>query len=181
MGGAVLYYAFVRWVHYALDAGPIVLIITALIAIFTIGLGDDETNDGVSAYSVFNRGFRRLLGELEADEIVAQQIHGGLRPRRRAEAPAVLAQPILPREEFQARLVDDNVNDPDNQDENVPDHDEQPQPQANNNNNRSRLSGKKARRRRNLEQREELRRQREAALAMGFGGENDAAALQQLE
>ena len=60
--GALLYYVAVRWIHHALDAGPIVLIITALVGIFTIGLG--ENTDGISAYSVFNRGFQRLLGEI---------------------------------------------------------------------------------------------------------------------
>ena len=76
---AVAYYGAVRWLHAILDAGPILIIVTALVAIFTIGLGDDDdsNSDGLSAYSVFNRGFQRLLGTVDAEDLVAQQMGGG--------------------------------------------------------------------------------------------------------
>ena len=68
-------------------------------------------------------------------------------------------------------LQSENANDNDNP--------QQQQPNNNNNNNRARRSGKKARRR-DLEQRRELRRQREAALAMGFDGNDEAQAMEHL-
>jgi hypothetical protein len=74
LGAAILYYLALRWLHHFLDAGPIVLIISALVGIFTIGLGDEENDTALSAYSVFNRGFQRLLGEVEAEDLVAQQL-----------------------------------------------------------------------------------------------------------
>lgn len=179
-GGALMYYMAVRWLHHALDAGPIVLIVTAMIAIFTIGLGDNENNDGLSAYSVFNRGFQRLLGTVEAEDLVAQQM-GMARhvPRNDPENNNRRVRrdpPLRPAAVAAAVPVDDA--DEDNENENEAPEDQAPD--INNNNNRARLSRKKARGRRNLEQREEIRRQREAARAMGFG-EDDQAALQRLE
>ena len=187
---AVVYYAALRAMHAALDAGPILLIATALVGIFTIGLGDQGNADGISAYSVFNRGFQRLLGTVDAEDLVAQQMGGGLRmpaqqqqqqqqhprggdylepppPRRRAAEPE---PDILANND--ANDDDDDANDDNAEDENNND--------SNNNNNRARLSRKKARGRRNLEQRRELRRQREAAQAMGFGGDDEGLALQRL-
>lgn len=65
--------------HRLLDAGPAVLIITSLIVIFTIGL-DDNDNDGekMSAYNVFNRGFRNMLGSIDTDSLLSQHLSGGL-------------------------------------------------------------------------------------------------------
>ena len=55
------------------------MILTALGAIFTIGLGDDHDNpDRISAYSVFNRGFQRLLGSVDAEDLVNQHVGGGM-------------------------------------------------------------------------------------------------------
>jgi hypothetical protein len=167
-----VYYILVRWIHYALDAGPLVLILTALVAIFTIGLGDNTNEDGISAYSVFNRGFQRLLGTIDAEDLVAQQM-GGLPGQRNPAAarpdhppprrPAAQEPRPAPRQAAAAQPADGENNN----------NQEQADP---NDRPRRRLPGKKARRQ-NLEQRRELRRQREAALAMGFGADDQAEAL----
>jgi Uncharacterized conserved domain (SAYSvFN) len=63
-----------------INAGPMVVILTALVLIFTIGLGDggDGTHrTGPSAYSVFNRGFERLLGSIDSEALLAQHLGGG--------------------------------------------------------------------------------------------------------
>lgn len=174
---ALAYYAAVRWIHAALDAGPIILIASALVGIFTIGLSDEGNADGISAYSVFNRGFARLLGTVEAEDLVAQQMGGGMRIHRGGgENHNHIVEPPPPRrqaaQEPPPAAPDDNANNDDN--DNAANNNDD------NNNNRARLSGKKARGRRNLEQRRELRRQREAALAMGFGGDDEGLALQRL-
>lgn len=169
--GILMYYWMVRLIHKWLDAGPFVVILTALGAIFTVGLGDDVNRDGFSAYAAFNRGFQRILGTIDADAVLAQHVGGGwggaiehfeddnhvLPPRPNLQRPMV------------ARRVADHHNDDDNNNE-VDDDGLQPQPHPQPNNNRARKSGKKARRR-NLEQRREIQRQREAAIAMGFGPE----------
>ena len=76
VAGLVLYYWLVRWAHEWLHAGPIVLMATVLAILATIGLGDHNNDGGPSAYSVFNRG-RRLLGDLNADDMLAQYVGGG--------------------------------------------------------------------------------------------------------
>jgi hypothetical protein len=172
--GVLVYYILVRWIHYALDAGPAVLILTALVAIFTIGLGDNSNEDGISAYSVFNRGFQRLLGTIDAEDLVAQQM-GGLPGQRNPAAarpndhppprrpPAQEPRPAARQAAAAAQPADgENYNNQEQVDLN-----DRP---------RRRLPGKKARRQ-NLEQRRELRRQREAALAMGFGADDQSEAL----
>ena len=198
--GLCLYYGFVRFIHHVLDAGPMVVILTALGAIFTVGLGDNENDDGLSAYAVFNRGFQRLLGTMDADQVLAQHLGGaavgggammigavgGARqdehpqnaPGRAQERPGrrhVPQQPVRPGNEAIAEGQAQGAEVGNNHDHN----DE---------NNRARRSGKKARRR-NLEQRREMRRQREAARVVALGemqegliGENedDALAMQLL-
>lgn len=148
----------------ALDAGPLVLIISALVAIFTIGLGNNESRDGISAYSVFNRGFQSIMGSVDVEALVQQHVGGAMgvgamglagADDRRNEAP-------VRRHPMPARIVDE-------EDERAV----RPQP---------RKSGKKARRG-NLEQRRELQRQRQAAIAMGFGGDGgheEQLAMQQI-
>ena len=177
--GLVIYWRTVVYLHELLHAGPMVLIITALIGIFTIGLSDNENGEGyVSAYSVFNRGFQSILGSLDADQLVAQHVGGGV-----AAAAAVNAMDV--------RGGDDEFgggNDRQRERQQVQgqaqalqeQQQQQQQQQAENNqnrNNKSRKSGKKARRKRNLEQRQAQRRdielQREAAAAMGFGTNNE--------
>lgn len=174
LAAIVLYYVFVRVVHDVLEAGPIVLILTALGAIFTVGLSDEETN-GLSAYSVFNRGFQRIMGSVDPEELLAQHVGGGgmigmpmaqrppphqNRQRDRHHPPRVEpAEPdvAVPPDHVDEPALDDNVH----------------------NNRRARKSGKKARRG-NLEQRREMRHQREAALAMGFGGDVEGVAINRL-
>ena len=170
-----------------LDAGPMVVILTSLVAIFTFGLGENEQGPpgsrGLSAYSVFNRGFERILGSVDVDSLLAQHVGGGLggggmmmmmnnnnnnninnfreneEPRRVDRGHARNAD----------NDNDDNNNNGSDDDDDDDDDDDQHQPA---NNRQSRKSGKKARRR-NLEQRREIRRQREAAIALGLheGGE----------
>jgi hypothetical protein len=160
----------INCVNRALDAGPLVLIISALIAIFTIGLGNNENKDGISAYSVFNRGFQSIMGSVDVEALVQQHVGGamgagamGMAGRRVDddndefdELPA--RRQRRPVQEHQR--VQDNNGDGGHGDDG---HDEGPRVQA-------RKSGKKARRG-NLEQRREHQRQRQAAVAMGFGGD----------
>jgi hypothetical protein len=59
------------------------MILTALGVILTVGLGDDDQNDlnnphRVSAYSVFNRGFHRLMGSIDVENLVNQHVGGGM-------------------------------------------------------------------------------------------------------
>lgn len=149
---------FIRSPSRYLEAGPMVIIVTALVAIFTIGLGDNADPNSVSAYSVFNRGFQRLLGEVDAEELMEQHVGGGMAmamamERRRNEID-VDTDFVPQRRQQQPQQNEENAG----------------QQQQNDGNNQSRKSGKKARRR-NLEQRQELQRQRQAALDMGFGGD----------
>lgn len=163
----------------ALDAGPLVLILSALAAIFTIGLGNNnENNDGthMSAYSVFNRGFQSIMGSVDVEALVQQHVGGAMglgamgmaRPEHQHRHDEDVPPPRPARRQprpIQERFDDDN--DDDNHDERNDDDDlnliDRPREQ-------SRKSGKKARRG-NLEQRRELQRQRQAAIAMGFGGD----------
>ena len=203
--GFIMYWFIVAYLHHLLHAGPMIVISTILILIFTIGLGDNKTEEEgyVSAYSVFNRGFQNILGSLDADNLVAQHVGGG-------GGVAGLAAGHRIRD-----LEDDNdefggggggnagagrrrmqqhrnqnraeQNQPNQNEQNQNQH-QQPQQENNNNNqNRSRKSGKKARRKRNIEEKRERRRevelQREAAAALGFGGQegvDDIVAMNRL-
>jgi hypothetical protein len=165
-----------------LDAGPIVIILTGLFAIFKFGLGDNENTDGISAYSVFNKGFQRLMGSVDVEALVAQHVGGGMagfaqmpggfddgQADHRHVAAVARPRPRRPQVEEDG---DDDDDDDNNQDDNG---------QANNE-NVARKSGKKSRRR-NLEQRQEVKRQREAAMALGLqddGGPEDVVAIQRL-
>ena len=161
------------FINRVLDAGPIVVIVTLLVLIFTIGLSDDERN-GLSAYSIFNRGFEKLMGSVDADALLAQHVGGGLGgggmmnhndPNENINANAAgRRHDARPQE----RIRDDHDN-PQNDDGNQEDNNEREHDGNNNNNNRARKSGKKARRR-DLQQRRDLREQREAALQMGLDG-----------
>ena len=213
VGAVILYYNVVRWVHryvnvnyhvgvfvfclvvlesYScisacfvrrlLDAGPLLVIVTALVAIFTIGLGDTATRDGVSAYSVFNRGFERILGTVDAEALVQQHVGGamGLAGAMGA-APAIPPPEVepIPREAVARRQQQQHDDDED--DDNVARADNQDN-DAFETRGTSRKSGKKARRQ-NLEQKRELQRQREAAIAMGFTGnegQEEMMAMQRL-
>lgn len=169
------YYAVVRWLHATLNAGPIVLIVTMLVLIFTVGLGDDDV-DGYSAYSVFNRGFQRLLGSIDENDLVMQHVGGaaaflGPGPRLGQDNNDVLDPRVMHRNNAHRGRRD--VNNPEQRPNDVNDNQGQPPPPP-------RRTGKKARRR-NLDQRREMRRQREAATAMGFRGDHEAAGLENQE
>lgn len=156
------------------------VIVTGLVLIFTVGLNDETNVDGISAYAVFNRGFERLLGSVDVDALLAQHVGGGLgagevlaanNHHADGNVAAVARRPAM-EDDNNEHLHDDN-------DQIDNDNDA---PAENNNRNRSRKSGKKIRRR-NLEQRQEVRRQREAAIALGMqGGEGpeELMAMQRL-
>lgn len=159
------------------------VILTSLGAIFTFGLGDNANPDGLSAYSVFNRGFERIMGSVDGEALLAQHVGGGFagamggmgggmpeQEDRRPPAAAVARHRRPPAAEDE----EDWDSDDDNQDD---DNNGQ-----GNNRGGARKSGKKARRR-NLEQRQELRRQRDAARALGLHGDGnpeDQVAMQRL-
>jgi hypothetical protein len=193
--GVVVYYGAVRWIHYALEAGPVVIILTALVAIFTVGLGDNENNDGLSAYSAFNKGFQQLMGSVDAEALLQQHVGGamampmnnfGRDDNEREGARNPPARHERRRQQQQQEEEDDEDgrqqeqppdDDSDSEEDDDDDEDDAPahaQP-------RGRTTGKKARRR-NLELRREMKRQREAAQAMGFGGQqqHDVVAMQRL-
>jgi len=187
--GLVLYWQTVTYFHRLLDAGPIILIITALVIIFTVGLGDNSSPDDegyISPYSVFNRGFQSILGSIDADNLLQQHVGGGA-------AAAAAAMAVNDDNDDRdggnnAHQINRNVRRAAQGERGIPDanegrdqdgeeeqqQDEHPNQNQNQNNNRSRKSGKKARRKRNLEQkraqRREIELQREAAAALGFGG-----------
>eukprot|EP00550_Attheya_septentrionalis_P001962 CAMPEP_0198289770 /NCGR_PEP_ID=MMETSP1449-20131203/7853_1 /TAXON_ID=420275 /ORGANISM="Attheya septentrionalis, Strain CCMP2084" /LENGTH=216 /DNA_ID=CAMNT_0043988157 /DNA_START=312 /DNA_END=962 /DNA_ORIENTATION=+ len=163
-----------------------VLIVTALVLIFTVGLEDNQDNNGVSAYSVFNRGFQRLMGSVDVEALVAQHVGGALavpQPEWNQDDDAVAAaapppNPNIPRI-FQP--LDHGQNEGPVPPAVAGGAQQQPngvQPPGgnpnNNNMNRSRKSGKKARRRRDLDQRRELQRQRNAAAELGFAPDQAA-------
>lgn len=167
-----LYYVFIRWVHETLDAGPVVLILTALAVIFTVGLSDQANMDGLSAYSVFNNGFQKIIGSIDADDLLQQHLGGGgimqmIQRRQVDDDVAGNNGPQLRRPRQQNNQHGNGINNniADNQD---------PPAENNINQNRARRTGKKARRDRvAIEQRREIRAQRDVALVMGFGHIND--------
>lgn len=141
-----------------------------MIAIFTVGLRDEDDRQGLSAYSVFNRGFQRIMGTVDAEELMQQHVGaagGGMMAF--AMAPNVHHQEVhgdngdANRERQPIRVREAAQQVPNE----VPQQPRDAPERAG-----ARKSGKKARRQ-NLEQRRELRRQREAAMALGFGDGND--------
>jgi Uncharacterized conserved domain (SAYSvFN) len=175
---ALLYYAAVRYIHYKLEAGPIIMIVTALVAIFTVGLSDNR-NDGLpSAYSIFNRGFASLMGSLDADALVQQHIGGGFMG---AAAGAMAPPPPLPIVEN--RPVERRGADQAQRPERLPENqqpndevrvDENPRGAA------RRPRKKQVNRRSTVEHRRDIQRQREAAEALGFGGVDEDIAMNRL-
>ena len=184
------------YMHRLLDAGPLVLIVTGLIAIFTVGLADEESKDSnpnrLSAYSVFNRGFQRMLGTVDTDSLLAQHIGGGLganfhmpqNPPNDDDGENLILPPPRhgpPRPPAEAAVaMDPNLQD---QHQNEQDN-RQPNgnnPIRNNTGGVARKSGKK--KRRNLDERRETRRQREMAMAFGYHDDQegeDVVAMQRL-
>ena len=190
LGGAAVYYSLVRWIHGQWELGPVVLMTSALIAIFTIGLDDDNNRDGVSAYAVFNRGFQRLLGSVNEQDLLAQHVGGGGMMMNLMAAGRGNDQEIP---DWNPAQEEEEEEEEDSDQENVPrpglrrrrprpaprqENDEPEHGPGGEQANRPppqqqqpppvRRRGKKGRRRANLEQRQELRRQRDAARAMGF-------------
>ena len=158
-----------------LDAGPAVIIVTLLAIIFTVGLGDEtERNDGrqrVSAYSVFNRGFERLMGSVDADSLLAQYTGGGMMPMNPDGAAGGAGG-------FDARGRNGNMNPHriprrnggENDNAEADGRNEGNDVDNNNgNNNRARRSGKKARR----EQKRNQRRQQQQQQSFQDGGIRD--------
>ena len=72
--GLYVYGRFLAYMHEWLHAGPMVFILTCLVLIYTIGLGDNTgASSGVpSAYSVFNRGVQRPIGQEDAETLANQ-------------------------------------------------------------------------------------------------------------
>lgn len=230
--GLYVYYSFLVYIHELLHAGLIVFIITLLVLLYTIGLGDNTgANSGIpSAYSVFNRGMHRILGTVDAEEL-ARQYAGGVMAARAGgggggmgrnndfnDEGAWVQEDVEEEDEqdvvqerrrrrrlerLQRRndnddiLVAENLQDTDdehaNNNGNVVNGEDDLEEEAQENlplNNRenvaaARKSGKKARRR-NLELRREMQRQRQAAVALGFGagdvvGDGNNAMLREME
>mmetsp|Transcript_6411 Transcript_6411/g.11408 ORF Transcript_6411/g.11408 Transcript_6411/m.11408 type:complete len:411 (+) Transcript_6411:22-1254(+) len=75
-----IYYHAVVYLHELLHAGPIIVIGTLLTLLYTIGLGDNTgAGSGIpSAYSVFNRGMRRILGTVDGEELARQYAGGAM-------------------------------------------------------------------------------------------------------
>lgn len=187
----VIYYLAIRWIHEKLDAGPLVLIITALVAIFTTGLRDKADGE-LSAYAVFNRNFQRLLGSVDVEELVNQHVGGGMMMGGMMQQALAEENQGNNNPRGRNERINDNNNARENQgvpveangaddsdDEELIDGDDNANDQQN---QRARKSGKKARRR-NREEKIELRRQREAAMALGLdgtGGQEEVMAMQRL-
>jgi len=156
--GIVLYWHMIKFLHRTMEAGPIVLILTALIAIFTYGLSDDTgaTADGrMSAYAVFNQGFQSMMGDVDVENLIAQHAGGG-------------GGALAFRQQQQQQQGEDRWEEEEEEEE------DEMEPNNNANNppppeNRARRSNKKERRKRNHELKKEMQRQRDAAAAMGFG------------
>lgn len=76
--GLKLYHRALIYLHELLHAGPILIIMTLFLLLYTIGLGENTgASSGIpSAYSVFNRGMQRILGTVDAEEL-ARQYAGG--------------------------------------------------------------------------------------------------------
>ena len=171
----LVYCGTVRWIHQQLEAGPFVVILSVLAIIFTVGLSDEQS-DGLSAYSVFNKGFQKILGSVDADALLQQYVGGGgagmvMMNHRRPDVPDDddAFVPLRPREQQQQQrprrvlqvYEDDEA------------REQQQQPQLNHNPPLAappRRSNKKMRRQ-NAQQRREIQQQRQAAAALGLDGD----------
>ena len=172
-----------------IDAGPLVLILTALATIFTVGLRDKEDGE-ISAYSVFNRGFQSLMGSVNVEELVNQHVGGGMMMAGADGGAGAGGIPIHQEPQHGGIWRQGNNrhynNHAEREEARGENHDQDEgddnDTAAERQNRQARKSGKKARRQ-NLEERQEQRRQREAARAMGLdgaGGHEEAMAMQRL-
>ena len=75
--GLYVYGRILIYMHDWLHAGPMVFLLTLIVLLYTIGLGDNTgaTSGVPSAYSVFNRGVQRLLGQDDAETLANQFVH----------------------------------------------------------------------------------------------------------
>lgn len=75
--GLYIYCRILSYLHELLHAGPMVFIMTLLVLLYTIGLGENTgAASGIpSAYSVFNRGMLRLFGSEDAEQLAHQFVH----------------------------------------------------------------------------------------------------------
>jgi len=75
-----IYYHVLLYLHDLLHAGPIIVILTLLTLLYTIGLGDNTgAASGIpSAYSVFNRGMQRIMGTVDGEELARQYAGGAM-------------------------------------------------------------------------------------------------------
>jgi len=138
-----------------------------------IGAGQGN-RDGLSAYSVFNRGFQKLLGSVNEQELVMQHLGGGA--ALMGGGGAGMGHPVEHDEDIrdapqppprQRRRPQPQAPPPAAAENGDIDNPQQPRPPP------ARRTGKKARRR-DLEQRREMQRQRQAAADMGFQAEGAA-------
>ncbi|KAL3792717.1 hypothetical protein ACHAW5_005822 [Stephanodiscus triporus] len=76
------------YLHDLLAIGPLVVITTLLILLYTIGLGENTGAAGgvPSAYSVFNRGMKRLLGTVDGEALAHLEVRREMQRQRRAAA-----------------------------------------------------------------------------------------------
>ena len=179
--GVIVYCGAVRWIHQQLEAGPFVVILTVLALIFTIGLSDEENDGSLSAYSVFNKGFQKILGSVDSDALLQQYVGGAgagmmmnmnMAERRQDDHDEARfeaqRQPRPRRIVVEEEHVDDAL-------AAEPDDNHAPAAPA-------RRSNKKMRRR-DADQRRDIQQQRQAAAALGFDGnpENEVVAWQRLQ
>lgn len=159
--GITVYYFVVRLLHEWLEAGPVVLILTALILIFTVGLQDapvaGQGQRQLSAYHIFNRGMERMMGTMDAEHLLQQYVGGG---------GMGMGMPVV-------------IEEDDDDDEN-----ERDDPQHDNDNNNHQMARhhhhRRSRKKSRGDQRREIQRQRDAAMALGLDQEEDPVVLQRL-
>jgi hypothetical protein len=175
---ALAYYGLVRVIHEQLNAGPVALMITVLVLIFTVGLQDNDTSNGtrsLSAYHVFNRGMERMMGSLDAEELLAQHVGGGGAGLFMGMAAGGDRRHENDDDDFRARQPQVQAPAPRRQAQAANNGEEGAV--AERGKNPARRSRKKAR----GEQRREIQRQREAAAELGMDEfEGDPVAMQQL-
>ena len=201
------YWKIVVYFHKTLDAGPFIIILTALVIIFTIGLGDNNNDNhqagsngnNLSAYSVFNRGFRNIMGGVDATSLLQQHVGAGLMPPpggnrgdadrqdddrqddgfrlRQQRQQERDRQRTLQQQRDRERLLQQHQHQHQHQQQQQQQHQHQHQQEDQNDDqhqqSEARKSNKKNRNRRkqNIELRREMQRQRDAAAEMGFNGD----------
>lgn len=200
-----LYYKALLYLHDLLHIGPVLIICTLLVLLYTIGLGDNTgAQSGIpSAYSVFNRGMRRIMGTVDGEEL-ARQYAGGMaaaggdgmnhnddddgygiiwEENNQDEVGEEEQNLINERrrqkrlERLQQRRVEEDGAQNDNTDAQLPEQDENDVTQQQQQDEAAAVAvarkSSKKARRQNLEVRREMQRQRQAAAGLGFGNGDD--------